>query len=191
MLFFVAIQHFLCILHAAINIFSISAIRGAKGLLKILTGQLGELRSLNACLVHILDHFYSLTLSLLGLPQRELKITDKEVYEAALDLEYKKYEEVKNSNNQSLVTLRRIKNGIARLSGEKVPSTDSPSQSPSTSPSPAITSGPEGEDPATPGPPDLGTGPGKEQGLADKENVRTTRGRERKVNKNVRKLPPI
>ncbi|XP_050729495.1 mucin-5AC-like isoform X4 [Eriocheir sinensis] len=116
--------------------------------------------------------------------KRELKITDKEVYEAALDLEYKKYEEVKNSNNQSLVTLRRIKNGIARLSGEKVPSTDSPSQSPSTSPSPAITSGPEGEDPATPGLPDLGTAPGKEQGLADKENVRTTRGRERKVNKN-------
>lgn len=141
-------------------------------------------------MVHILNHFYSHTLSLLGPPQRELKITDKEAYEAALDLEYKKYEEVKNSNNQSLVTLRRIKNGIARLSGE-VPSTDSPSQSPSTTPSPAITSGPEGEDSATTGLPDLGTALGKEQGMADKENVRTTRGRERKVNKNVRKLPPI
>lgn len=126
-----------------------------------------------------------------GPQQRELKIADKEVYEAALDLEYKKYEEVKNSNNQSLVTLRRIKNGIAMLSGEKVPGTDSASQSPSTTPSPAVISGLEGEDAATPGLLEQVTVSNKEQGLADKENVRTTRGRDRKFNKNVRKLSLI
>lgn len=119
-------------------------------------------------------------------PQRELKITVKEVYEA-LDLESKKVQEVKNSNNQSLVTLSRIKNGIAKLSGERVPGTDSPSHSPS----PSATSGPEIEDGATPGFPEQATAITREQGLADKENVRAMRSRDRKLSKNVRKLPPL
>ncbi|KAK8384041.1 hypothetical protein O3P69_016044 [Scylla paramamosain] len=110
-------------------------------------------------------------------------ITVKEVNKA-LDLESKKIQEANKWNNQSLVTLSRIKNGIAVLNGEKPASTDSPSHSPSSTPSPLSAVVQEGEDTANPNPPEQTPVPIQEQDSADKENQKSTRGKETKLTKN-------
>ncbi|MPC29849.1 Activating transcription factor 7-interacting protein 1 [Portunus trituberculatus] len=116
-------------------------------------------------------------------------ITVKEVNKA-LDLESKKIQEANKWNNQSLVTLSRIKNGIAVLNGERLSSTDSPSHSPSSTPSPSPAIVQEGEDTANPEanpiPPEQTPVPVpiEEQDSANKENHKSTRSKEMKLTKN-------
>lgn len=132
---------------------------------------------------------------------KNLNITVKEVNQA-LDLESKKFEEAKKRNNQNLVTLSRIKNGIAMLQGERHSSTESPSHSKSPSPvpapalspvpspvptpvpSPAATIGQEGEDAAITSLPEQASTPIQEQDTANKENLRGSRGKEMRLTKN-------
>lgn len=133
-----------------------------------------------------------LTLFPLALSQNP-NITVKEVNKA-LDLESKKIQEANKWNNQSLVTLSRIKNGIAVLNGERRSTTDSPPLSPSSTPShsPAIVQ--EGEDAANTNtnsnPPEQTPAPvpTEEQDSADKENHKSSQGKETRLTKNVRVL---
>lgn len=148
---------------------------------------------LTVCVILLLLLFFphSISLSLPRPLSQNLNITVKEVNQA-LDLESKKFLEAKKRDQQNLVTLSRIKNGIAVLQGERLSSTESPSHSPSSTPSPSATIVQEGEDAATANPSEQASAPTQEQDSADKENLRASRGKEIRLTKNVREplLPP-
>ncbi|KAG0723507.1 Activating transcription factor 7-interacting protein 1 [Chionoecetes opilio] len=118
-----------------------------------------------------------------GLMNRNIAVTEVNQVSQALDLDSKKILEVKKRNTQSLVTLSRIKNGIAMLQGDKLSSPESPSLSHSSTPSPSAVVGQEGEDAGTPGLPEQAFAPTQEMDTADKENLRTSPGKSVKLSK--------